>query len=257
MKYGWFGQWYSRWLFWVTVADCRENLQIENRSSSSQCSRSLLHSFPTLNFICDWFGCKIWLQLIQNHARDRFKLLRTTIYSGCTAWLWSEQTPFSGTGRQLTTSSQICRFQILIFKSKQCFAQDEGCLVQNGNSMELDTVDQQLEPYRVVSLWCDLGRCSRTVVVRCGEPLFAPSSSPSLLSFPRYLPSLALSVRGCRALLLAPLAAPFLPLGPYLPLSLAPAPFLGPPPAPPPPPPPLDLEDADLFLCLFYSEINA
>ena len=103
--------------------------------------------------------------------------------------------------------------------------------------MELDTVDQQLEPYRVVPLWCDLGRCSRTVVVRCGEPLFAPSSSPSLLSFPHYLPSLALSVRGCRALLLPQLAAPFLPSGPSLPLSPAPAPFLGPPPAPPPPPP--------------------
>ena len=55
----------------VTKADCSKNLQIENRSSS--CQRWSLHGFQTSHFICNRFGCKPWLQSIQNHARHHFK----------------------------------------------------------------------------------------------------------------------------------------------------------------------------------------
>ena len=58
------GQEHSRWIF--TKEDCSKNLQIENRSSS--CQYWSLHGFQTWHFICDWFGCKLWLQLIQNNA---------------------------------------------------------------------------------------------------------------------------------------------------------------------------------------------
>ena len=34
-----------------------------------------LHSFQTLLFICDRFGCKLWLLLTQNHDRDQFQAL--------------------------------------------------------------------------------------------------------------------------------------------------------------------------------------
>ena len=42
------------------------SLQIENQSSSYQ--RWSLHGFQTSHFICHLFGCKLWLQSIQNHA---------------------------------------------------------------------------------------------------------------------------------------------------------------------------------------------
>ena len=32
-----------------------------------------VHGFQTLHFICYRFGCKLWLWLIQNHARHRFQ----------------------------------------------------------------------------------------------------------------------------------------------------------------------------------------
>ena len=44
---------------------------MENRSWSSQCLS--LYDFQKLHFIWDWFGCKLWLSLIQNHARHRFQ----------------------------------------------------------------------------------------------------------------------------------------------------------------------------------------
>ena len=37
------------------------------------CQQWSLHGFQALNFICDWFGCKFWLQLIQNHAWHRLQ----------------------------------------------------------------------------------------------------------------------------------------------------------------------------------------
>ena len=47
----------------------------------------------------------------------------------------------------------------------------QGCLVQVGNDIELDTIGRQFELRTLLvsaaPLWCDLGRCSpgRTVVV--------------------------------------------------------------------------------------------
>ena len=71
------------WIESNTVNECLQrkllkNLQIYNQSSS--CQRRSLHDFQTLHFIifiCDWFGCKLWLQiknlqLIQNHTRHCF-----------------------------------------------------------------------------------------------------------------------------------------------------------------------------------------
>ena len=55
----------------LTKADCSKNLQIENRSSSCQCWS--LNGFQTSHFICNQFGCKLWLLLVQNHARHRFQ----------------------------------------------------------------------------------------------------------------------------------------------------------------------------------------
>ena len=73
-------------------ADCSRNLQIENRSSS--CQRWSLHAFQTSHFICNRFGCKLWLQLIQNHARHHFHAFEPTIWSWCAVRVESEQTPF-------------------------------------------------------------------------------------------------------------------------------------------------------------------
>ena len=54
-----------------TREDCSKNLQIKDRSSS--CRRWSLYGFQTLHFICDQFGCKLWLLSIQNHAWHRFQ----------------------------------------------------------------------------------------------------------------------------------------------------------------------------------------
>ena len=62
-------QYHIGWLF--TAADCSKNLNIENRSSS--CQRWSLHGFQILHFICYLFGRKLWLLLIQNHARHCFQ----------------------------------------------------------------------------------------------------------------------------------------------------------------------------------------
>ena len=61
------GHWYSGW--WFTIANCSQNLWIENWSTSIQCKS--LHIVRTSHFICDSFGCKLWLQSIQNYAKDR------------------------------------------------------------------------------------------------------------------------------------------------------------------------------------------
>ena len=58
------GQYHSRWMF--TKADCSTNLHFENQSSS--CQRWSLHGFQISQFICDRFGCKLWLLSIQNHV---------------------------------------------------------------------------------------------------------------------------------------------------------------------------------------------
>ena len=63
------GHKHSRWMF--TKAECSKNLQIENRSLSSQ--RRSLHGFQTSQFICDQFGYKLCLLSLQNHAWHRFQ----------------------------------------------------------------------------------------------------------------------------------------------------------------------------------------
>ena len=83
----------------VYTADCWKNLQIENWSSF--CQRWSLHCFQTSHFICDQFGCKLWLVSIQNHSWHHFsKLLRTAIWSCFAVLFESEQTPFPQAGSQ-------------------------------------------------------------------------------------------------------------------------------------------------------------
>ena len=58
-----------------TVDDCLQK-QIAKKSSNWKSKLRVvrsLHCFQTLHFICNWFGCKLWLQSIQNHARHRFQ----------------------------------------------------------------------------------------------------------------------------------------------------------------------------------------
>ena len=43
------------------------------KSKHVSCQRGSLHGFQTQHFICDQFGCKLWLLSIQNHARHRFQ----------------------------------------------------------------------------------------------------------------------------------------------------------------------------------------
>ena len=49
----------------------KSDLQIENRSSS--CQYWSLYGLQTKHFICNKFGCKLWLWSIQNHARHSFQ----------------------------------------------------------------------------------------------------------------------------------------------------------------------------------------
>ena len=49
----------------------KRNLQTKNLCLSCQC-RSI-HSFQTLHFVCNHFGCKLWFQSIQDRARHRFQ----------------------------------------------------------------------------------------------------------------------------------------------------------------------------------------
>ena len=96
-----------------TKANCwllLKNLQIENWSLS--CQPWSLHCFQTLHYICDRFGCKIWMQSIQNHARHRIQAFarRVTmcaaIWSHCAVRFESEPPPFPRTGRQLRSAAQ-------------------------------------------------------------------------------------------------------------------------------------------------------
>ena len=90
-----------------TKADCSKNLQIKNWISS--CQRWSLHGFQTLNFICDRFGCKLWLLLIQNHAWHSF--LAFALHSRklmlCLIQIWADTLSLD------MSSIQTC-----------CFAQD-------------------------------------------------------------------------------------------------------------------------------------
>ena len=77
-------------------------------------------------FFCNEFGCKLWLQSIQNLVGDLSKILRAPIWSGCTVQLESEHTIFSLTGRQFRSSSlhmiqfSTCRFAPMPY-SYSCF----------------------------------------------------------------------------------------------------------------------------------------
>ena len=51
----------------------------------------------TLHFICDWFGWKLWLRSIQNHARHRFQAFARRHVKSlcclpllcCSIWIWT------------------------------------------------------------------------------------------------------------------------------------------------------------------------
>ena len=64
-----------------SAADCSKNLFVKSRSSSTQ-YRSLF-GFQALLFICDCFGCKLWLLSIMIYVKDFSELLCTTIGSDC------------------------------------------------------------------------------------------------------------------------------------------------------------------------------
>ena len=72
------------------------------------------YDFQKLLFICDCFGCKLLLQLIQNHARDYFQaFLGHNQKLWCSAWqcavlLESEQSPCSMTGCQSRSAVLLC-----------------------------------------------------------------------------------------------------------------------------------------------------
>ena len=64
--------------------------KFENCSLS--CVLVSAYAFQTLHFICEWFGCKLWLLLIQNHARHCFQAVAHLHLKSlcCSVWIWAD-----------------------------------------------------------------------------------------------------------------------------------------------------------------------
>ena len=80
-----------------------------NQNWSLICQGWSLHGFQTSHFICNQFGCKLWLQSIQNHAWHRFQdfARRHLKLLCCSIRIWADSL---SSGRSTT---KVC-----------CFAQD-------------------------------------------------------------------------------------------------------------------------------------
>ena len=78
------------------MADCSKNLHIKNRNSS--CQGWPLHDFQTLHFICNRFGCKLWLLSIQIHAWHRFQAFACCHLKSlcCSIRIWADALPLTG-----------------------------------------------------------------------------------------------------------------------------------------------------------------
>ena len=59
------------------------------------------HFLHIVLIICNFFGCKLLLLLIQNHARDSFKTLAHSKWLFCSIWIWQDSLFFSLTGSLL------------------------------------------------------------------------------------------------------------------------------------------------------------
>ena len=108
-----------------TKEDCLKNLRIENRSSSCQCWS--LHGFQTLHFICYLFGCKLWLQSIQNYAWHRFQAFARRHLKSllCSIRIWADA--FSSDrssihtccfAQDLIRNMQFCSYVIFLLRDE-------------------------------------------------------------------------------------------------------------------------------------------
>ena len=92
-------------------------------------------------------GCELWFQSIQNHARDYFKLLHTSIWGCCAVQLESEQTPLSCTG---------CRFRSAALHDLEYMGM---CLVKAGFTQS--RVRDQLMIKLLGEAMCNVLVCSK------------------------------------------------------------------------------------------------
>ena len=139
-------------------ADCSKNPQIKNQRWS-------LHGFQPLHFVCDLFGCKLWLQSIQNHDWHRFQAFARSHLKSDSRWaVWfeSEQTPFPRTGRQ---SGPAAWYRIRIgtcsFVSTSYFYSENNEWLQDwGKRWALlccDEIYKALKPYWLLN-WVRIAR---------------------------------------------------------------------------------------------------
>ena len=90
----------------------KKEKQIKIRGPS--CQRWSLHGFQTSHFICYRFGCKLWLQLIQNHARHRFQAFARSHLKSlcCSIRIWADA---SSSDSSSTSTLHGIRFETCCF----------------------------------------------------------------------------------------------------------------------------------------------
>ena len=117
------------WLVSNTVHDkLQRQIAVKSLNRKSKlvlCQRWSLHGFQTSHFIYYQLGCKLWLQLTQDHTRHRFQAFarrHLKSLSPCADRFESEQTPFPWTGRRLRSAAlHRILFRTCCFVPMSCF----------------------------------------------------------------------------------------------------------------------------------------